>query len=127
MVGYTPQVSCAVWLGSGDSTHPIVDANGDPEYGRDLPGQTWQRFMNTYLANKPNLPMATTQMITGGENTAPVPTHSATKSKTPTPTVTHTVVPTTSPARSPSPSPSVTVTSTPSATCTPTPKNPCLP
>ena len=69
MVGYTPQVSAAVWVGSGNSTTPIVNAYGAPEYGRDLPGKTWALFMNTYLAGKPNLPMATKQMITGGEST----------------------------------------------------------
>ena len=33
------------------------------------PAKTWTLFMNTYLANKPNLPMATKQMITGGQST----------------------------------------------------------
>ena len=53
MVGYTPQVSAAVWVGSGDSTHAIVSASGGPEYGRDLPGRAWKAFMDTYLAGQP--------------------------------------------------------------------------
>ncbi|TAM85700.1 MAG: penicillin-binding protein, partial [Jatrophihabitans sp.] len=60
-VGYTPQVSAAVWVGSGDSTHAIVNADGLPEYGRDLPGSTWRAFMDAYLAGQPDLPMAKTQ------------------------------------------------------------------
>jgi membrane peptidoglycan carboxypeptidase len=62
MVGYTPQVSAAVWVGTGLSK-PIVDANGNPLYGANLPGQTWKLFMDTYLAGHKQLPMATKQMI----------------------------------------------------------------
>ena len=77
MVGYTPQVSAAVWVGSGNSTSPIVNSYGAPEYGRDLPGRTWQLFMNTYLAGKPAQQMATKQEIG-----APVATHTAAPSTT---------------------------------------------
>jgi membrane peptidoglycan carboxypeptidase len=85
MVGYTPQVSAVVWTGSGNSVTPIYNSYGGAEYGSDLPGRTWKLFMDTYLAGKPLLPMATKQMITGGKSTAatPTPTHSTT---TPTPT-----------------------------------------
>ncbi len=38
MVGFTPQVSAAVWVGSGDSTHAIYNSGGGNEYGRDLSG-----------------------------------------------------------------------------------------
>ena len=76
MVGYTPQVSAAVWVGSGDSTHGIVAANGHPEYGRDLPAQAWKAFMDTYLAGAKKLPMATKQLIYGPEGT-PAPSTAA--------------------------------------------------
>lgn len=122
MVGYTPQVSVAVWAGSGNSRNPIYNSYGGAEYGSDLPGKAWKLFMDTYLAAKPSLPMATTQMITGGINTAVVPTTPApapTK-KTPTPTFTRKTgfssvpvpVPSTSASSTPSPQPSVTCTST---------------
>ena len=65
MVGYTPQVSAAVWVGSGSSTDPIYSASGGQEYGRDLPGRTWKLFMDTYLAKAPKLAMATKQQVTG--------------------------------------------------------------
>jgi membrane peptidoglycan carboxypeptidase len=128
MVGFTPQVSAAVWVGSGDSTHKIVNSYGGDEYGRDLPGRTWQLFMTTYLQNKPALPMATTQQIKGGQNLAatPIPTHTKTTSSSspkpsPTPTKTkNTPTPTPTPTTtttSPTPTP---CRSNPPATCGPT-------
>ena len=71
MVGYTPQVSAAVWVGSGNSTTAIKDAYGQPEYGRDLPGRTWKMFMDSYLAGAPQLSMPTTQQIVDGDNPEP--------------------------------------------------------
>jgi membrane peptidoglycan carboxypeptidase len=128
MVGYTPQVSVAVWVGSGDSTHPIYNSSGGSEYGSDLPGKTWQLFMDTYLAGKPNLSMATTQLITGGVSTAPVsPTSTPTPTPTPTPTTpTPPVSATTSSAPVPAPVPPTSASlkpppPTPSPTCNPAP------
>ncbi|MDP9093826.1 MAG: penicillin-binding protein [Actinomycetota bacterium] len=118
-VGFTPQVSAAVWVGSGNSTTPIYNANGGQEYGADLPGRTWSLFVTTYLAGKPALPMATTQQVTGGQNVAtPTPSASPTKTATPTPTRSTPApsVPASTPANSstpPSPAPSPTPT-----TCT---------
>jgi membrane peptidoglycan carboxypeptidase len=97
---------------------PIYDSNGNPLYGANLPGQTWKLFMDTYLAGKPNLPMATKQLIAAnGGLPAPTPTATPTptpsKTKTPTPTFTVTSgfpstsrPPSTSPTPTPSPSPS---------------------
>jgi membrane peptidoglycan carboxypeptidase len=120
MVGFTPQVSAAVWVGSGNSTTPIVDANGNPEYGRDLPGRTWATFMNSFLAGQQNLPLPTTQMVHGGDNVAPTVTRTPTKSATPTPTPSRTVV-------VPPPVPTPTPVPTSTGTCTPTVFNPCVP
>ena len=133
MVGYTPQVSAAVWVGSGNSVTPIFDASGGQEYGADLPGKTWALFMDTYLADKPALTMATTQLITGGIGTVAAPTYSAspTKSKTPTPSFSRSTgfspLPTpslSSPTATPttpaqSPTPTSTCTSALLTTCTP--------
>ncbi|TCP57374.1 membrane peptidoglycan carboxypeptidase [Tamaricihabitans halophyticus] len=52
MVGYTPSISSAVWVGA-DQNEPIVDAAGANIYGSGLPGSIWQSFMETYLADKP--------------------------------------------------------------------------
>jgi membrane peptidoglycan carboxypeptidase len=138
MVGYTPQVSTAVWVGTGYS-RPIFNSAGSPEYGSDLPGRTWQLFMDTYLAGKPNLPMATQQMIdSSGQTPAPTPTVSlppttssaapSTSAKPtftvstgfPSPTRTRTATPTPTPTpstSSPTPTPTPTPT-TSSSTCT---------
>jgi membrane peptidoglycan carboxypeptidase len=125
MVGYTPQVSAAVWVGSGDSNHAIYNSYGGNEYGRDLPGRTWKLFMDTYLAGQPNLPMATTQMIKGGDDLAsrpaPSPTKTQTTSATPTPTFSRST-------GFPTPTPTPTIVPTPTPTTThgsPTPTNTC--
>jgi membrane peptidoglycan carboxypeptidase len=51
-VGFTPQVSTAVWVGTDDNS-PIKTSNNKPIYGRGVPGQIWQRFMNQALRNEP--------------------------------------------------------------------------
>ena len=48
MVGYTPSISAAVWMGS-DAHQPIRNAAGQPIYGAGLPGQIWKTFMDTVL------------------------------------------------------------------------------
>jgi membrane peptidoglycan carboxypeptidase len=147
MVGYTPQVSTAVWVGSG-GTGPISNSNGDTvlsynqEYGRDLPGKTWKEFMDTYLSGKPNLPLPTTQMITQGSNIKPTaappttkPSSTAPKTTGPVTTAPRTTAPvTTSPSTSaststPASSPTACVspligTSCPPPTPAPTPTAP---
>ncbi|MEU3272243.1 transglycosylase domain-containing protein [Saccharomonospora sp. NPDC006951] len=52
MVGYTPQVSAAVWVGTGGG-EPIRDAAGNRIYGSGLPGEVWKEFMDTYLEGQP--------------------------------------------------------------------------
>ncbi len=117
-VGFTPQVSAASWVGS-DKVEPIYNANGNSEYGRDLAGHAWQRFMDGYLGGKPVLPLPTSQQV-GQPQPSQAPSSS---SATPTPTVSSTA-PTTSapPSTSVVPSTSAPVTSappsgTPSTSC----------
>ncbi|HKC28137.1 MAG TPA: transglycosylase domain-containing protein [Jatrophihabitans sp.] len=124
MVGYTPQVSAAVWVGTGYN-RPIFNSAGQPLYGANLPGQAWKLFMDTYLAGMPNLRMASRQLIDANGNVpkptpsfTPTPTPTPTKSKTPSPTFSVTSgfgspTPTT-----PTPTPTRT-TSTPSKSPTP--------
>ena len=125
MVGYTPQVSAAVWVGSGNSTKPIFNAYGGSEYGSDLPGRTWALFLDTYLANKPLLPMATTQLITGGVRPTASPTPSPTKSRSTSPDPSSSRPTTIAPvsSRAPTPTPTTSTGSTSSApqpsSCTP--------
>ena len=109
-VGFTPQVSAASWVGS-DKVEPIYNSFGKSEYGRDLAGNAWKRFMDGYLDGKPVLPMPTTQQV-GQSQPSATPTSSS-ASATPTSTApsstapSSSAVPTTSaPPSSSAPSPS---------------------
>ena len=124
MVGFTPQVSAAVWVGSGDSTSAIVNSYGAPEYGRDLPGQAWKLFMDTWLANKKVEQLPDKQLIGApapATSSAP-PSKSAPSSSAPSDTFSistgfssPTPAPTTS---SPTPTPT-TSSALPTPSCTP--------
>jgi membrane peptidoglycan carboxypeptidase len=124
MVGFTPQVSAAVWVGT-DKLGPIRTAEGREIYGAGLPGKTWKAFMDGYLAGKPVDPL-TSQIMVNPERArppAPATTHpgstsparprptrpaptTATPTPPPTPTRTRTPSPTSPPpTRSPAPSP----------------------
>lgn len=156
MVGYTPQISTAVWVGSGNSTTPIVNAYGGPEYGRDLPGQAWQRFMNAWLSGRQKLPMATTAMVgvpsdttstasdtvatsspaatsaASSTSTAPSSSASSSSSATPvSPSSTSTeptrTPPSTTPPSSPPPSSPTPPTTTPTSPPTTVPSSPTAP
>jgi membrane peptidoglycan carboxypeptidase len=142
MVGFTPQVSTAVWVGSGDATTPIYDANGSPEYGRDLPGRAWKIFMDSYLSGRPALKLPSKQLVTVAHtppSSSLTASHSPTHSNTPSPTFTITTgfpssappssqpptsaPPTSAPPTStpPSCSPGIVLPDCPTPTPTPTP------
>jgi membrane peptidoglycan carboxypeptidase len=53
MVGYTPSVSTAVWVGT-DTSDPIKNAAGRPVFGRMLPGSIWQNYMNSAVRGTPS-------------------------------------------------------------------------
>lgn len=50
MVGYTPSISTAVWVGRNEGNLPITDARGTNIFGSGVPGKIWQAFMNKALA-----------------------------------------------------------------------------
>jgi membrane peptidoglycan carboxypeptidase len=52
MVGFTPGVSTAVWVGS-DKSDPIRTVQGRPIFGSGLPGQIWHEFMQAATKNEP--------------------------------------------------------------------------
>src|SRR3954471_1660947 len=101
-IGFTPQLSTAVWYGNHDR-HAQVTHNGLPLYGGDLPAAAWQEMMNAALEGAPVIPF-------------PPPAHVGTKQGNATPTVTATPTPSSS---SPSPTPSVTKTVPPPPTTPP--------
>jgi membrane peptidoglycan carboxypeptidase len=52
MVGFTPAVSTAVWVGT-DKSDPIRNAQRKPIFGSGLPGQIWHTFMESATEDTP--------------------------------------------------------------------------
>ncbi|MGX7677211.1 transglycosylase domain-containing protein [Plantactinospora sp. DSM 117369] len=53
MVGYTPQIATAVWVGSKDPDKPEIKTKGGANIGGSgLPADIWQKYMNKALAGK---------------------------------------------------------------------------
>jgi membrane peptidoglycan carboxypeptidase len=115
-VGFTPQLSTAVWYGNADPKKFVTD-NGAPLYGGGLPALTWQQMMNGALQGKPVENFPPPAHVGHAINPSPSasassasPSPSKTPSATPTVTtlITPTVIPTQSspPSQSPSPQPS---------------------
>lgn len=49
-MGYTSSISTAVWV-SDPANSAIKNVDGADIFGRGLPGEIWQRFINSYLQN----------------------------------------------------------------------------
>ncbi|MGY2080711.1 transglycosylase domain-containing protein [Modestobacter sp. SYSU DS0657] len=64
MVGYTPSLSAAVWVGT-QGLAPIRNAQGSIIYGSGLPGQIWQDFMDAALADTPVEQLPSRALIKG--------------------------------------------------------------
>src|SRR4051812_9455646 len=88
-IGFTPQLSTAVWYGDHDR-HAQVTHNGAPLFGGDLPASAWQQMMNAALLGAPVVPF-------------PPPAHLRTQQGTVTPT--HTATATAPPSSPPTPAP----------------------
>lgn len=54
-VGYTPQLSGAVWTGYPTSRRPLESAAGEAIYGATVPAQTWNKLASEMLRNRPAL------------------------------------------------------------------------
>jgi membrane peptidoglycan carboxypeptidase len=52
MVGFTPSISTAVWIGS-DQSDALRTAQKRPIYGSGLPAEIWQEFMDAALRGEP--------------------------------------------------------------------------
>ncbi|WP_448610781.1 transglycosylase domain-containing protein [Geodermatophilus sp. URMC 60] len=65
MVGFTPSISTAVWMGNDSPAQPIEDVNGRIIYGSGLPGAIWQEFMNTVLDGTPEEDLPDRALIRG--------------------------------------------------------------
>ncbi|MFM9378858.1 transglycosylase domain-containing protein [Gordonia sp. VNK21] len=53
MVGYTPQLSTAVWVGTEKGNEPLRNYGGAAIYGSGLPAQIWKAAMDQALAGDP--------------------------------------------------------------------------
>ena len=56
MVGYTPSLSTAVWVGTVQGNVPLVTASGGPVYGSGLPSDIWKSTMDGALKGTSNEP-----------------------------------------------------------------------
>ncbi len=54
MVGYTPSLSTAVWVGTTEGDVPLVTASGGAIYGSGLPSDIWKATMDGALKGTPN-------------------------------------------------------------------------
>ena len=54
-VGFTPQLSTAVWLGHTDGINPLVGFGSGPVFGGTVPANTWKAFMKPALDGLPVL------------------------------------------------------------------------
>jgi membrane peptidoglycan carboxypeptidase len=54
MVGYTPSLSTAVWVGTTQGTKPLVNKSGGPVYGSGLPSNIWKSTMDGALKGTDN-------------------------------------------------------------------------
>ncbi|WP_246216617.1 transglycosylase domain-containing protein [Mycobacterium botniense] len=54
MVGYTPSLSTAVWVGTVGGDKPLVNKWGSPVYGSSLPADIWKATMDGALKGTPN-------------------------------------------------------------------------
>jgi membrane peptidoglycan carboxypeptidase len=54
-VGYTPQLSTAVWIGHTDGIFPLKGFGSGPVFGGTVPAQIWEAFMRPALDGQPAL------------------------------------------------------------------------
>ncbi len=54
MVGYTPSLSTAVWVGTTEGTKPLVTSSGSSVYGSGLPSDIWKATMDGALDGTDN-------------------------------------------------------------------------
>nr|WP_095661203.1 transglycosylase domain-containing protein [Corynebacterium glaucum] len=52
MVGGTPQLAVAVWVGTADNTSPIFNEWGGNMYGSNTPSKIWKNVLDTVLENQ---------------------------------------------------------------------------
>lgn len=89
MVGFTPSLSTAVWVGTTDGTKPLENKWGSPVYGSGLPSDIWKATMDGALDGTDNESFPKPEEIGGyaGVPQAPPPPPSVTTPPPPSETV----------------------------------------
>jgi membrane peptidoglycan carboxypeptidase len=89
MVGFTPSLSTAVWVGTTEGTKPLENKWGSPVYGSGLPSDIWKATMDGALEGTDNESFPKPEEIGGyaGVPQAPPPRPSSTVVPTPSQTV----------------------------------------
>jgi membrane peptidoglycan carboxypeptidase len=89
MVGFTPSLSTAVWVGTTDGTKPLENKWGSPVYGSGLPSDIWKATMDGALEDTDNESFPKPEEIGGyaGVPQAPAPKPSNVPSTPPSQTV----------------------------------------
>jgi membrane peptidoglycan carboxypeptidase len=54
MIGFTPSLSTAVWVGTVKDDKPLVNEYGSPVYGAGLPSDIWKSTMDNALEGTPD-------------------------------------------------------------------------
>jgi membrane peptidoglycan carboxypeptidase len=54
MVGFTPSLSTAVWVGTTEGTKPLVNKSGSAVYGSGIPSDIWKSTMDGALKGTDN-------------------------------------------------------------------------
>ncbi|WP_443678036.1 transglycosylase domain-containing protein [Mycolicibacterium xanthum] len=89
MVGFTPSLSTAVWVGTTDGTQPLVNQWGSPVYGSGIPSDIWKATMDGALDGTENESFPKPEEIGGyaGVPAAPPPPPTTTEPPPPSETV----------------------------------------
>ncbi|XJF12940.1 transglycosylase domain-containing protein [Mycobacterium sp. AMU20-3851] len=87
MVGYTPSLSTAVWVGTTGGDKPLVNQWGGPVYGSGLPSDIWKATMDGALDGTDNETFPKPKEIGGyaGPPAAPAPRPAAPETQVPPP------------------------------------------
>lgn len=66
--GYTPDLSCAVWVGYPEGLISMRSVHGIAVFGGTFPAQIWKAFMGTVLADVPKTAFPTTSEDSGSNS-----------------------------------------------------------
>ncbi len=66
--GYTPDLSCAVWVGYPQGLIPMTNVHGITVFGGTFPAQIWKAFMGPALADLPKTPFPGSGDMSGEDN-----------------------------------------------------------